>query len=189
MLRRGINRPPDGFDTVPDNDFHSVCSALDNALDPNSCWTADDVIHHRKSGHSSGLFTSLRLRWAMVNTPLHRAVLSKQLDTATLLLDRGAQMDSLNALGKTALHEACQTGLINFVTFLIDRGANLNAVSEFSSLWDLYTRASNSGLVPLQEAINVGNVQIAEKLIAAGANVNFQSHTGWTPLDLAIVDR
>ena len=45
---------------------------------------------------------------------------------------------------------------------------------------------SDDGWTPLHQATDNGHKEIAELLIAAGANVNAKTDTGWTPLDLAI---
>jgi uncharacterized protein len=68
------------------------------------------------------------------------------------------------------LLESCEKGDMDQVTRLLKDGANANASRE------------GDGSAALILASNKGHVHIAEKLIAAGAQVNAKNRNGWTAL-------
>jgi ankyrin repeat protein len=91
-----------------------------------------------------------------------------------LLLDRGAQADSVSLDGKTALHAAALSGGPSVAEELLAAGCPLDAR-------DL------EGYTPLQIAVVFRNVPMAEFLLAAGANPNNKtSDLGLTPLSGAV---
>ena len=63
-------------------------------------------------------------------TPLHVAANSGNLELATLLLDRGADVDDQSFLSGTPLHRAVDGGFdnIEMLGLLLDRGASVNAI-------------------------------------------------------------
>lgn len=58
------------------------------------------------------------------DTPLHTACSAGSLNTARLLLDRGANLESLDRGQFTPLMAACSSGRVELVSFLLDRGAD-----------------------------------------------------------------
>ena len=62
-------------------------------------------------------------------TPLHAAASSGQVSVVKLLLEMGAEVDSVNCFGNTPLHVACHNGQDVVVTELLGYGASINAVN------------------------------------------------------------
>ncbi len=60
-------------------------------------------------------------------TPLYYAVMVAQLDAAKLLMDRGADVNTVSALGDTPLGPAVGRRNIEFIRLLLDHGANPNS--------------------------------------------------------------
>jgi ankyrin repeat protein len=94
------------------------------------------------------------------DTPLLRAIRHMQHDVILLLLDRGANVNTLDAQHPTPLHEASERGPLDVVQQLIDRGADINA------------RNQHQGATPLHEASWSGKLAIIRLLIERGADVN-----------------
>ena len=96
-----------------------------------------------------------RRRW----TPLHTAAgFNESPEMAELLLDRGASLEARDGSGWTPLHHATRyKASPEKVKLLLDRGADLEAVTE----------AENT---PLLLAAEGGNSEVAELLLARGAN-------------------
>ena len=62
------------------------------------------------------------------NTPLHDAARYGHVDVATLLLDRGADVESKTRyIGYTAFHYAAWRGHTDVATLLLDRGADIES--------------------------------------------------------------
>ena len=62
---------------------------------------------------------------------------------------------------------------------VLEKGGNPNTV------YNTLDGKGDSGRTPLLAAIRNGNIQVAHALINAGADVNAQSHDGYTALHIA----
>lgn len=100
------------------------------------------------------------------NELMYSAVISKNTDTVKYLIDKGGDI-------KDTLHWANETSP-NMVMFLIENGAKLDVKEEH-----FY------GHTPLQRAVMNNNIELAEILLKAGANVNLPNFSDETPLILA----
>ena len=103
------------------------------------------------------------------NTPLHNAILMKDVEEVKLLISQGADIHAKNEFGESPLHIAVGWNRIEIMNFLISQGANVNA-------------KKNYGRTPLHLA---ESVELAKILISKGADVNAKDEYGYTPLDLA----
>lgn len=95
------------------------------------------------------------------NTPLQAALLAGEIDTAKLLLDRGADALIRQSKGATPMHEAALLGRQDLVQLLLDHGAELNSVAD-------------NGQTPLAEAVRGGHAELAEWMKAKGAVTGIQ---------------
>ena len=107
--------------------------------------------------------------WAEDLPPLASAVSKGDLATVTLLLDQGADPDTVWE-GYTVLTWAAGGGKTAIVKALVQHHASVDP------------KVSN-GFTPLTAAASNKQPEIAAYLIAHGAKVNVQSGGGWTPLD------
>ena len=105
---------------------------LDNGLDPNAAWASA--------------------------TLLHAAAEYNRLDAVTLLLDRGAKIDTMIGLG-TPLHDAAYAGRTKIAAYLISRGANPNVVE-------------SRNYSPLYRAAQQGHLETVRTLLDHGADPN-----------------
>ncbi|EQC41689.1 hypothetical protein SDRG_01647 [Saprolegnia diclina VS20] len=97
-------------------------------------------------------------------------------DLATLLIERGADINLANLTGYSALHLAIQLGDLGLVQLLLDHGANMEA-----------TTATEYGRdTPLTLALELERTEIAQHLIEVGALVNVSNSEAKTPLHLAV---
>ena len=116
------------------------------------------------------------------NQERKRVAAQRSLQMLQCLIDAGADMNAENHGGRTALHEALLQRDYEVANILIDSGADVNLMCE--GLPPLHRALSNFWG---QEDDTTGQIiEIAEKLIAFGANVNAVNHDGNMPLHLAV---
>jgi uncharacterized protein len=106
-------------------------------------------------------------------TPLIAAALGDQLAIAELLLSKGADVMARNTGGFTALHAAAFSGSLPIAKLLLDKGAVLE------------DSANKSGVTPMIVAGEENHVELAEFLIAQGADVNHPEGHGYMPITRA----
>lgn len=99
-----------------------------------------------------------------MKTPLH---LVKNLSTAKLLIEKGANVNIVDKHGNTPLHLVRHFPIAKI---LVEKGANVNAIN-------------SNGSTPLHLAQNFA---IAKFLIEKGANPNSTNNEGYTPFHLAL---
>lgn len=124
---------------VADSNSDIVRMLLDFGADPNAkCYPRD-------------------IKWPQdyCVSPIHWVETS---EICTLLLDRGANIESETENSETALHFATEAGLLEVVTTLLSRKANPSP-------------KTGDGNTPLATAIENNNVQIAQVLIKHNADV------------------
>lgn len=106
--------------------------------------------------------------------PLGLACFFGHRDAATLLIERGAEVNarSRNPMKVMPLHSAAASRQPAIIRLLLEHGAEVNAAQE-------------SGFVPLHEAARSGNVEMIRLLLDYGAEKGIASDNGKTPLDYA----
>lgn len=102
-------------------------------------------------------------------TPLMLAALRGRLDTARLLVQRGAQ---INREGWSPLHYACSGPDEGVAAWLLSQGAEIDA-------------RSPNGSTPLMMAAGYGGLSTAELLLKAGAKAKLQNEQGLRAADFA----
>ncbi len=106
-------------------------------------------------------------------TQLHRAVWSRDIEAARILINRGANLNIQDkSYHATPLYTAVSLGDIEMVKLLINAKADLN-IEDY---------AKNT---PLHEAVHQNNIEMVKLLIDAKADVN-KNEYGNTPLHEAI---
>lgn len=92
------------------------------------------------------------------------------LDCARLLVEGGADLHAQTFFGKTALHLASAAGHAAVVTYLLDRTGSPDS------------KVATHGRTPLMAAVRHGREDVAEVLLARGANPNLGDRAGNTAL-------
>ena len=133
----------------------------------------------------------------MANTPLHVAAYKGHTQIAELLLSKGADINAQNKNGSTPLYEAVLWGRMRMVEVLIAKGADVNTKdSDGEPVLVLASRALPGRPKPQTDVyggapatFDIGLIgdqkhrkEIAELLIAKGADVNTKNIIGMTPL-------
>ncbi len=122
-----------------------------------------------------------------INTPLHRAVYTKQPKIVELLIDAGASIDLRNCAEITAIELAATRGNRDIVAFLLARGA-ASSIHVAAAIGDLqtvrrYLKSSVDpsirlgtvyGCSPLFIAAAQDQIEIAKLLIEAGTEINLE---------------
>jgi len=103
--------------------------------------------------------------------PMHAACLNGKCDAATLLLDRGAEVDCLQNDGAAPLHGTCFKGYIDATRLLLDRGATID-------------RENHRGATALHATCLAGHADVARLLLERGADYN-RSFGDFLPQNLA----
>lgn len=143
------------------------------------------------------------------NTPLRYVAYKgrkrgNMVEVATLLIDRGANLNAQNNDGSTLLHEAVFTGMEGLVSLLLDKGADLDLGNK-NGATPLHIATANGkvnfvkmlldrgaepdigcgGMTPLLFAVVKGHAKIAEMLVEYGADPDRPQNDRNTPLTIA----
>ena len=105
---------------------------------------------------------------------LHEALTREWYTAATLLIQRGADINVAVHPGDTLLHYAVQRGSTHGVQQLLDTGADPNATN-------------SSQNTPLHLAAKGSNVLVCKMLVSKGADHTLQNSDNQTPADIADV--
>ena len=151
------------------NDLARVRRALDAGANPNA----------RESSAISPstwqmLMEVLMHRTAPNSTPvLMIAILGREANAVTLLVQRGANPNLIDASGAPILMDAIVADEADLAATLLQHGANPNT-------------ANSDGDTALMWAANRHGVTLTEALLAHGADPNAANHAGQTPLIWAV---
>ena len=107
------------------------------------------------------------------NDRLLIAAKNGDINSVKVLIERGADVDARNWLGRTALHEAVLYKHIEIAKMLIENGADVDAK-------DKWERTA------LHAAAKEGTIEIAKILIEKGADVDAKDIDGWTAQEIAM---
>lgn len=126
-------------------------------------------------------------------TPLHYAVRSGHKDVAEVLLANGADVNAKANDGNTPLHCAAIGGYKDIAELLLANKADVNAINErylinyVGGNPDRYRNLPGRGglSTPLHYAVESGHKDVAEVLLANGADANAKDYGGNSPLQLA----
>lgn len=140
--------------------------------------------------------------------PLNVAALFGPAEVVALLLEAGADIDRPGRDGLHPLHNAVAVGHKDIVALLIQKGANVNSKDRLGRT-PLYSFAASRGsdiqiarmllaagadarseedeyhVTALDNAVETRNLELAELLIAAHADVNHRNVDGWSALHFA----
>jgi ankyrin repeat protein len=91
----------------------------------------------------------------------------------SLLLDRGAEVDSLDAIGNTGLLIVCGRGNLSMVAKLMEHGADIGIKNKV-------------GCTPLMKSSSNGRLVVVQKLVACKVDVNATDADGNTVSQLIL---
>jgi ankyrin repeat protein len=103
-----------------------------------------------------------------------------QPEITELLLQFGAKTETRTRDGTTALHEVVTLQREDLAGLLINHGADVDAGVQQEKF---------EGCTSLHFAAGTSDLKMAELLLGHGANLTAASAHGWTPLDVALLDR
>ncbi len=119
------------------------------------------------AGLASGLFAD--------DTPLHEAIIKRNVNAVAALLEQGADINTKNTDDYAPLHLAVQHADEGIIKLLLAKGADINIKG-----------VASREFTPLHLAAFNGTKNIAELLLAHGANIEAKNSLGYTPLHLAV---
>jgi ankyrin repeat protein len=150
----------------------------------------------------------LTVRTRREQTLLHRAALSHSSNAVRLLLERGHEVDPRDNEGYTPLALAFDSGSRENIALLLEHKADVNVMLQGNTMLHLILKSGEAELegvalliaagadvnapdsdggTPLHYAVALGDISIAEALVAAGAGVNTPAaEAKVTPLHIAI---
>ena len=104
------------------------------------------------------------------STPLHLAVMEKNVDLVRMLLEKGAHLETKDDDGSTPLLKAVKDGALeDIIDLLLEHGADVQAVAE-----DRKTA--------LHFAAQRGEENLMKSMIERGLSPNVEDKDGWRPL-------
>ncbi|KAI5634043.1 ankyrin repeats (3 copies) domain-containing protein [Phthorimaea operculella] len=120
--------------------------------------------------------------------PLELALRGRSASIATTLLQHCADADARGPRGRTLLHRAVDARDAFSARFLVDNGAdpNLTTKEEGDTALHLIASLTSSSC---DEDTMTQMAEIAETMIAKGADVNRQNRKGFTPVHQAVISR
>ena len=104
------------------------------------------------------------------NGGLHFAAQEGFLDIIKILIENGANVNSLGVVNHSAIRVACRNGHLDVVKYLLEHGAVLD------------DKLGNDRATPLEGAAGQGHLDIVQYLVEKGANVNHQDKELDTPI-------
>ncbi len=107
-------------------------------------------------------------------TPLINAALANRPAIVEVLLSKGADVRARNAGGFTSLHAAAYAGSLEVAKLLLKKGAPLDDT------------ANKAGVTPLMVAGEENHADVAEFLIAQGADLGHPEIHGYLPITRAL---
>jgi serine/threonine-protein phosphatase 6 regulatory ankyrin repeat subunit A len=113
----------------------------------------------------------LEARTGLDETALHYLAVENQLRAVILLVEAGAEVNTMNNCGGTPLSEAASLGYVELVRYLLSQGALLSLPGQNEPT--------------LHEAARGGNAEVVQLLLAAGAAIDEQNDLKETALHLA----
>jgi ankyrin repeat protein len=108
-------------------------------------------------------------------TELHKAVEKGNTERVISLIEKGADVNLKDKYGQTPLHIAARDDKMTIIDLLLNK-----------TLVDLDLQDKN-GFTPLSLAVLQGNIDIAKRLLYAGARVDLATEDGSTPLLEAVL--
>jgi ankyrin repeat protein len=138
------------------------------------------------------------------NTLLHRAAMGGKPAAVEFVLRSGAKIEEVNGAGRTPLLAALEAGQAGAASFLLSKGAKLSAVAENNDALYYAAKSGKKDAVALvvertgsartrgnvgQTALHAaGSREVAEYLLAHGAEVDAKTEQDITPLHRAAFD-
>ena len=116
----------------------------------------------------------LEARTGLGETALHYLAVENQLHAVSLLVEAGAQVNTLSSCSGTPLSEAASLGYVELVEYLLSQGARLHIDGQRDPA--------------LHGAVRGGTAAMVQLLLAAGAPIDEQNDLRETPLHLAAQD-
>jgi ankyrin repeat protein len=109
-----------------------------------------------------------------LNNKLKKAMFNHDYRQARLLVDQGADPNTVSGWGSPFIYWCAEKGKIDLIDFALEKGADINATNK-------------SGETALHRAAYVGNVDVIDHLIDRGANINQTTIHNATPLFVAVL--
>ena len=180
----GLAQATELYDAARARDAGRILSLLKSGADPNERSPYDGPLHVAARFGPVEAVTGLLDSGADIELegyggvrPLHAAVLAGQENIASVLLERGAKVDSTDGVGRTPLLSLMSGRVAGVTTLknLLESGANPNLLDETEHFH------------ALDYAVIQGRADAAEILLAFGADANAKDNLySRTPLHLAI---
>ena len=101
--------------------------------------------------------------------PLHASVFLSEIEAVSMILDTGVAINSRDLAGRTVLHIAVGRGVQEMILFLLKMGVDVDAVD-------------SAGATALSKAVSMDDIQTAETLVKAGANMLYKTPSTGKPI-------
>lgn len=108
-----------------------------------------------------------------VNSELMSAISGGDPERVRFLIEKGADVNKIDGIGKLPLHRAASQRSSNIVEILIAAGADVN-------------KRDGDRMTPLMHAVNMNHVPSIQLLASKGADLEAGTEKGYTALELAL---
>lgn len=149
-----------------------------------------EIMLASKKGDVEKLISLLEENPSLVNslepkakiTPLHFSVSENQVDSTRILLERGADVNARNISGDTPLHIAVSRGYLDVIDILVDFKMRNSEGKNNDFVGNIINYDGNSAL---HVGVLGNQVEVVDRLIKAGADIQCKNARGYSPLHVA----
>lgn len=181
------SKPKSIYKFIEEGNVNEIKSYLNGAGDLNSDFQIESILHYAINNCQNNYFKTIEFlinngadinshHSKLLETPLHRlcARAKPQIDVITMILKKGAEVNSVNISGKTPVFHCNFSYSVELLNLLVKYGADINITDKYKNtlLHDDYINCLDEHFEEFLKA-----------LIGLGFDINSRNSSGLTPLD------
>jgi FOG: Ankyrin repeat len=181
------SKPKSIYKFIEEGNINEIKDYLSGTKDLNSDFQIESILHYAINNCYNNYFKTIEFlinngadinshHSKLLETPLHRlcARAKPQIDVITMILEKGAEVNSINISGKTPVFHCNFSYSVELLNLLVKYGADINITNKYKNtlLHDDYINCLDEHFEEFLKA-----------LIGLGFDINSRNSSGLTPLD------